>query len=376
VTRPTTTEIVPLEFEALLDDRIGDLRVLLAGTDVTPERFIKSTIHALAKYPNVRRAPRADVLLAVLECAEMGLEPTGGYGGAHLVTFQTKEGVRVSVITDYRGLIKMAMRTGQVTAVTAELAYEGDAFSYRLGTSPEIDHLPQLDPERRGEPTHVYATAKLGNGDYIFTVMTMAEVMAIKTRSRASSAGPWVTDPGWMIRKTAVRQLFKLHPAVISPAMAKALEREDEAEGSEVIVTPPAAPPSERKQRLVKRLTSSPEDPAAPDDLPDIPPNIPPNIPEPEPPAEAPPEPTPAPEPEPAVEPAPEPPAEEPPAPSAAPAEPAPAVPDEPEEELLAAATDEPATCGDPSPYGDGETCAREPGHSGVHFAVRERATW
>jgi recombination protein RecT len=61
--------------------------------------------------------------------------------------------------------------------------------------------------------------------------MTWAEVMKIKDRSRASKKGPWVTDEEEMAKKTVARRACKWIP--MSSELAKALELEDQAEGSD-----------------------------------------------------------------------------------------------------------------------------------------------
>jgi recombination protein RecT len=62
-----------------------------------------------------------------------------------------------------------------------------------------------------------------GGGE--FEVLSVAEVEAIRARSRAAKGGPWVTDWDAMARKTAVRQLAKWLP------MATVLHRAIAAEG-------------------------------------------------------------------------------------------------------------------------------------------------
>ena len=64
--------------------------------------------------------------------------------------------------------------------------------------------------------------------------MTVAEVEAIRSRSKAGRSGPWVSDWAEMAKKTAVRRLVKLLPLSIEDEAAikriDALEFEDRRE--------------------------------------------------------------------------------------------------------------------------------------------------
>jgi len=257
----TTTDIVvaddsplakPLEIQPLLEARIGELGNLLSGTEVSPERFIASTVHALARFPDVMKASRTSILLAVLEAAEMGLEPTGPYGGAYLIRYKD----HVQLIVDYRGFVKMALRSGQVSTVAAALVYEGDFFEYELGTTPFVRHVPTLDRNETSHVRHVYAIFWTPTGGSGFVVMTHAEIEAIRSRSRAGSSGPWVSDWGEMAKKTAVRRLFKLYPVALTPQMAAALDREDRYEDATPVGEAPTGVLT-RRARLVNRLAGA-----------------------------------------------------------------------------------------------------------------------
>ena len=56
--------------------------------------------------------------------------------------------------------------------------------------------------------------------------MTLAEVDAIRKRSRSGTSGPWVTDFDEMAKKTAIRRHSKR--LTLSPEFADALEKDDD----------------------------------------------------------------------------------------------------------------------------------------------------
>jgi recombination protein RecT len=223
----------PKAIEALLDTRSDELNILLAGTDVTPAQFTRGVVLGLATAdPKVLKATRNSVLLACLEAAQMGLVPSGQFGGAYLVAY----GTEAQLIVDWRGYIKMALRSGQVRKVEADNVYSNDDFDYQRGTEEFIRHRPTLEADRGGW-SHTYAIATLTNGEKQFEVLTTAQVEAI----RGGRKQTWVSHPEEMRRKTAVRRLFKYIPQAITPQLQFALERDDRLD-REVTVEPMPSP--------------------------------------------------------------------------------------------------------------------------------------
>jgi recombination protein RecT len=57
-------------------------------------------------------------------------------------------------------------------------------------------------------------------------VMTMDEVLAIKSRSRSGNSGPWQTDFNEMAKKTVFRRVSKWLP--LSPELVDAMQKDDD----------------------------------------------------------------------------------------------------------------------------------------------------
>jgi recombination protein RecT len=70
------------------------------------------------------------------------------------------------------------------------------------------------------------------DGGVQFEVMSRSEIDGIRSRSKSSGSGPWVTDYPEMARKTVLRRLCKYLP--MSSELASAMESE-ESEGDFVI---------------------------------------------------------------------------------------------------------------------------------------------
>lgn len=221
VREPTAIERV----REALDARTTDIASLLpSGMDA--QRFVRVSLLAVSKNPRLLECDRASVVLSVIEAAEVGLEPTGGVGGAHLVPFNQKGGgKKAQLIYDYRG-VQHLIREGGGGEVKTVLVYEGDHFEVFEGTQPRIDHRPKYLTTDPTKITHVYAWP-LDHPDK-FEVMTKEQVDAIRARSRAANDGPWVTDYGAMARKTVLKRISAWLP--LKPSIRAVLERDTERE--------------------------------------------------------------------------------------------------------------------------------------------------
>jgi len=221
---------------AALDERSDVIASLLPkGTDV--ERFKRIVLQSINRNPQLKKCTPNSIVDAAAEAARLGLEPSGAIGGAHLVPY----GDTAQLIVDYRGLVELARRSGEIAAIDAAIVRQADHFKVRRGTEPSIDHVPDIeapspaDPADEGNPvTHVYAVARLRNGQRQFDVMTRDEIERIRGRSRAGNAGPWRTDWHEMAKKTVLRRLSKTLPLTVE--VRALIEMEDEAERTPVVV--------------------------------------------------------------------------------------------------------------------------------------------
>lgn len=233
-TEPTTgSEIVvaqPREIVQIrtdLEKRADDLlTVLPPGMDV--QRFIRVSLMAISKNPDLMQCSRASLITSIVEAAEVGLEPTGGIGGAWLVPFRQKDGPKVArLILDYRG-VQFLIRQGGGGEVETTLVYEGDYFKVFKGTNPRIEHEPAFQTIDPTKITYVYAVA-LDSGK--FEVMTKEDIDRIRARAPGANSGPWVTDYGAQSRKTVLKRISAWLP--LKPAIRERLERDTEREIAE-----------------------------------------------------------------------------------------------------------------------------------------------
>lgn len=201
------------------------------------DRFIMQVKFALMKQPQLQNCTPASLISAVLQAADLGLDPSGRLGSAYLIPFKGE----VTLVPGYRGLIDLACRSGLVRSINGYVVHERDHFRVRAGYTPE--HEPFIprpgDAQQSPGPWYaVWARAKLVGGLVESEVMTKAEVMAIKARSPGAKkpGGPWDTDEEQMAVKTVLRRLLKKQPLSPVPQyekLARALELSDAEEMGE-----------------------------------------------------------------------------------------------------------------------------------------------
>lgn len=205
----------------------------VAPKHLTPERLVKIALSATSRMPSLLACSPASILRAVMQGAEMGLEVGGLLGDAYLVPFQNKHTklTEAICIPGYRGLIRLARNSGQLTSIEAHVVYEHDIFELEYGLDARLVHRPNM-LAGRGEVTCAYAIARFKDGGHQIEVMTRADLDAIRGRSQAANDGPWVTDTAEMQRKTVVRRLCKYLP--LSPELVKALSVEESMDRGEL----------------------------------------------------------------------------------------------------------------------------------------------
>ena len=195
---------------------------------LTPERLTRVVMTECRKTPALLKTSRESFLGAVLQCAQLGIEPGSALGHAYLIPY----GNTCNLIIGYRGMIDLARRSGQIVSLHAYCVHAKDDFNYELGLHPDIRHVPSAEADR-GPVTYVYAVAQLQGGGVQFEVMSRAEVEAIRSSSKAGRSGPWVTHWDEMAKKTVIRRLFKLLP--VSIEIARAVETDEKTDRGESI---------------------------------------------------------------------------------------------------------------------------------------------
>lgn len=180
---------------------------------ITPERFTRIALTALSSNPALMGCEKRSFLGALMNSAQLGLEPNTPLGQAYLIPFKNKkkEIVECQFQIGYKGLLDLAYRSGEFASIYAQTVYEKDEFEYEYGLEMKLKHKPSM--KDRGEPICYYAVFKLKNGGSSFVVMSKDDMVRYGMKySKTYNAGPWQTDFDSMAKKTVLKQLLKYAP--------------------------------------------------------------------------------------------------------------------------------------------------------------------
>lgn len=180
----------------------------------------------------------ADSLInAIHNVASIGLSLNPALKHAYLVPRDKK----VCLDLSYKGLAHLAIESGSLKYVQAELVFQKDKFVLRGRGQEPIHERNPFDPER-GDLIGAYCIAETTSGDFLVEAMPAKEIFAIRDRTQAYkaykdgkvSSCPWVSDEGEMFKKTVIRRASKSWPMTNTNndlRVSEALKVQDEAEG-------------------------------------------------------------------------------------------------------------------------------------------------
>lgn len=180
---------------------------------MTPERFTRMALSALNTTPKLIECTPMSFLAALMNAAQLGLEPNTPLGQAYLIPYKNKGVMECQFQIGYKGLIDLSYRNPEMRIIQAQVVYENDYFEYELGLEPKLLHRPAL--KDRGEIRIFYGLFKLCNGGFGFEVMNRQEIdRYAKEHSYAfeESYSPWKTNYISMAKKTVIKQALKYAP--------------------------------------------------------------------------------------------------------------------------------------------------------------------
>ena len=229
-TQPTEKKTMQTYIKAME----GEIKKALPSV-ITPERFTRMVLSAISVNPKLGSCTPASFLGAMMNAAQLGLEPNTPLGQAYILPYMNKGTLEAQFQIGYKGLIDLAYRSGEVELIQAHIVYENDDFECEYGINAKLSHKPAAID--RGEPIKVYALFKTKSGGYGFEVMSMDDVRAHAAKySKAynSSFSPWKTNFEEMAKKTVLKQVLKYAPlksdfvkAVVQDETIKATISED-----------------------------------------------------------------------------------------------------------------------------------------------------
>lgn len=185
---------------------------------ITPERMARITLTAVRNNPKLAQAEPMSLLSAVMQSAQLGLEPNTPLGEAYLIPYMNrkKQMLEVQFQMGYKGLLSLAHRTGEYQSIYAHEVYPNDKFSYQLGLNKDLKHVPSDIPE--GEPNYYYAVYHLKNGGYDFVVWSREKIIRHAKKYSAGiqkDSSPWKSDFDAMAKKTVLINVLDYAPKSI-----------------------------------------------------------------------------------------------------------------------------------------------------------------
>lgn len=185
------------------------------------ERFQKVALTAYNSNPKLQACEPMTFIAAMMQSAQLGLEPNTPLGQAFLIPYKVGKVDKVQFQIGYKGLLELAHRSGKIKTLYAHEVRENDEFEIDYGLVQKLIHRPLLKGNR-GKVIGYYAVYQLEPSGYNFTFMTKDEVMDHgKKYSNSFEGGIWETEFDSMAKKTVIKKLLKYAP--LSIEMQKAV---------------------------------------------------------------------------------------------------------------------------------------------------------
>jgi recombination protein RecT len=237
--------------QALISNKAKQIERALPRGGVTAERMVRIVLTAISMNKALWECSEESLLAAVMQAAQLGLEPDGVLGMASLVPF----GNRVQLVIGYRGYIQLALRSGAVRDIRTRCVFEGDTFEVGYGLEEKLVHVPSrtgaaraavLDELAGGDdvidpdPLAVYGVAVFNSGGNHFEVLYPEDIERIRACSKGwkHPDSPWQKHKQAMWRKSAVKQTLKYCPMASESAdLYRNFQRVDDATFSSIEVT-------------------------------------------------------------------------------------------------------------------------------------------
>lgn len=178
---------------------------------LTPERFTRMVFTALSTNPQLQQCTPASFLGAMMQAAQLGVEPNTPLGEAYLIPFMNHGTLECQFQIGYKGMISLAHRSGLY--VRAHEVHENDGFDIEYGLDPKLIHKPVF--KDRGAVVAYYGVWKDKDGNFGFEVMSKEDVEAhAKKYSQSYGKGfsPWKTNFDEMAKKTVIKKALKYAP--------------------------------------------------------------------------------------------------------------------------------------------------------------------
>lgn len=214
--------------------------------------FAMSVIDVYSSSTDLQKCEPGAVMAEAMKAAALKLPITKSLGFAYILPFKNEPTFSIG----YKGMIQLAMRTGQFKVLNADAVYEGEAVETdRLTGSVKITGTKKND-----KAIGYFAHMELTNGFTKTIYWTHDQVIdhAKKySKSFAHKSSTWTTNTLSMCIKTLVRQLLgKWAPMSVDFIGG---DGDDEKQPEPKDITPEPDPPKDPKPPKNKKEDPKPE---------------------------------------------------------------------------------------------------------------------
>lgn len=190
------------------------------------EKFKQAIFTCATVNPKILLCSANSIAVAAIQCAHLQLFPLGITGDAYLVPYRDV----CKLILGYRGLAKLARRSGMISKIVARPVYPADEFAAVYGTEDTLIHRPDMSVVAHDDKdiTHVYCICYYKSGVSQFEVMNRADIEAHRRKHASPKSTAWRDHWLPMAQKT----VFKLGAGYLPMSVETqfAVEIDDRAE--------------------------------------------------------------------------------------------------------------------------------------------------
>ena len=187
--------------------------------------FITSLIASVSSNQNLMKCSHSSLLSSALVGASLNLPCSQALGYYYLVPYKET----ATFILGYKGLIQLALRSGQFRKINALPIKKGELKKIDLFTEEfTLEMIEDIDAREKLETVGYLAMFELLNGfrKVVFITSAQAEAHA-KKYSKSFNSPIWKTEADKMFLKIALAKLLKGW-APLTNELGKALEQEEQ----------------------------------------------------------------------------------------------------------------------------------------------------